>query len=276
MRIVLFGSNSSITQSLKSKLLDMHEVITLGRSNADIIVDINDISTEFKLPNQIDTIVLSSAHFGGIDFDDYLNSININIVGPLKLLDAAINAKIPHFIYISSIYSRYEFNSPLSTIYSVSKKCSEEILMQYVKDKSIKLTILRPSQIIGNYESNKLHHPFFYDILHKIKNSNDVIFYGKNNPKRNYIYIDDLSFIIYKVILMKLPGLYDCVFHVNTTYLEIANYAKEIYKSNSVIHFDDSKPDILDNVFNCDFQLYNLICYYPKTSIFSIIKKLVI
>ena len=276
MRIALFGSNSSITQSLIPLLNEDNELFTLGRSNANLIVDINNISEDFELPKNLDTLLLSSAHFGGIELEDYLNAININVIGALKLFDLAIKSDVKQFIYISSIYSHFEAKSPLSTIYSISKKCSEEILLQYAKDKKIKLAIIRPSQIIGNFESNSEHQPFFYSLLKKIKNSEDVIFYGKNNPKRNFIHIDDLSLILTKVISTKLEGVYDCAFPQNTSFLEIAHHAKALFKSKSTISFDQTKSDILDNVFEYDFHLYDLINYYPKTTILEGIEKLIL
>lgn len=276
MRIALFGSNSSITQSLIPILTEDNDLITLGRSNANLIVDINTISVDFELPKNLDTLLLSSAHFGGIEFDDYLNAININVIGALKLFDLAIKSDVKQFIYISSIYSHFEAKSPLSSIYSISKRCSEEILLQYAKDKKIKLAIVRPSQIIGNFESNRKHQPFFYSLLKKIKNSEDVIFYGKNDPRRNFIHIDDLSLILNKVISTKLEGVYDCAFPQNTSFLEIANHAIALYQSKSNIYFDGTKPDILDNVFEYDFHLYDLINYYPKTTIIQGIEKLIL
>ena len=276
MRIALFGSNSSITQSLIPLLKEDNELFTLGRSNANFIIDINNILADFELPKNLDTLLLSSAHFGGIELDDYLNAININVIGALKLFDLAIKSDVKQFIYISSIYSHFEAKSPLSTIYSLSKKSSEEILLQYAKEKNIKLVIIRPSQIIGNFESNKGHQPFFYSMLEKIKKSEDVIFYGKNDPKRNFIYIDDLCLVLKKVILAQLEGVFDCAFPLNTSFLEIANHAKALYKSKSTIYFDETKSDILDNVFEYDFHLYDLINYYPKTTIIERIEKLIL
>ena len=275
MRIALFGSNSSITKSLIPLLIEENEVFTLGRSNADIIVDLNNITKDFELPNNLDTLLLSSSHFGGNDFNDYLNAININVIGALSLFDLAIKKDVKHFIYISSIYRHFEAKSTLSNIYSISKKFSEEILLQYAKNKQTKLTIIRPTQLIGNFESNRMHQPFIYSLLRKIKNSEDIIFYGKNDPKRNFIRIEDLSSILHKVILMGLGGIYDCAFPQNTSFLEIANQAKIEFKSKSKISFDKTKPDILDNVLKYDFQLYDLINYYPKTSILDGISKLI-
>lgn len=274
MRIALFGSNSSITKSLIPLLIEDNELFTLGRSNANIIVDINTISADFELPKNLDTLLLNSAHFGGIELEDYLNAININVIGALKLFDLAIRSDVKQFIYISSIYSHFEAKSPLSNIYSISKKCSEEILLQYAKDKKIKLVIIRPTQIFGNFESNIEHQPFLYSLLKKIRNSEDVIFYGKNDPQRNFIHIEDLSIILTKVILTKLEGAFDCAFPQNTSFLKIANDAKVFYKSNSNIYFDETKPDILDNIIEYDFHLYDLINYYPQKTLTEGIEKL--
>jgi nucleoside-diphosphate-sugar epimerase len=274
MRIALFGSNSAIAQSLIPVISNGNEVMTLGRSNADIIVDLNAISAEFELPKKLDTLVLCSAHFGGSGLDDYLSALNVNVLGTLKLFDLAIKAHVKHFIFISSIYGHFEAKSSHSTIYSVTKKTAEEVLIQFSKGKRIKLTIIRPSQIIGDYDSNKVHQPFFYSLLSKIKNSEDVWFYGSHNPKRNFINIVDLCSILHRVILLKLEGVYDCVFPQNTSFLEIANHAKSIYKSRSIIAFDKTKPDIPDNTFDYDFQLYDLINYTPKMTVFEGIEKL--
>lgn len=274
MQIALFGGNSSISKSLKTLLSEHNEVVTLGRSNSDIIIDINNIPNEFKLPYNLDTIVLTSADFGGNELDDYLNAINVNVIGVLKLFDLAINSNVKHFIFISSIYTHFEAKSPLSSIYSISKKFSEEVLLHYLKDKQIKLTIIRPTQIIGNFKSNRIRQPFFYSLIQQIKDSQNVKIFGKNDPKRNFIHIDDLSSILHKVILKKLEGVYDCAFPHNTSFLEITNFAKILYQSSSEISFDKTKPDIFDNVLNYNYDLYDLINQYPKITIFEAIKEL--
>jgi len=274
MRIALFGSNSSITQDLKKVLANCNEIITLGRSNADVIVDINDIPKNFELPQELDTLVLSATHYGGHAIYDYFDAINVNVIGTLKLLNLAISANVKHFIYISSIYSHFKATDSNSSIYSISKKFSEEVLLKYADGKQIKLTIIRPTQIIGDYDSNKKNQPFLYSFLSNIKNSENIIFHGKHNPKRNFIFIRDLSIILHQVIIRQVTGVFDCAHPTNTSFLEIANYAKNIFKSRSCIFFDESKNDLSDNVLDYNYDLFNLINYIPKTSIFEAIEKI--
>jgi nucleoside-diphosphate-sugar epimerase len=144
----------------------------------------------------------------------------------------------------------------------------------YCKGKDIKLTILRPSQIYGNFESNRINQPFFYSIIQKVKNNQEVVFYGKHDPARNFIHIDDVAEIIFRVVERGIEGNFDCIFNNNITFTDIACAAKSAFKSSSRILFDDSKPDIEDNVIAINTILYDLIDYYPKITIEEGIKRL--
>src|SRR6476659_5636982 len=104
MRILLFGANSSISRSLIPYLTKFSKVITAGRSNSDIKIDLAKHS-EIKLPSGIDVLIHTAAHFGGKDIESIGNSININVIGTIELCDAAIEAGVKRFIYISSIYT---------------------------------------------------------------------------------------------------------------------------------------------------------------------------
>jgi len=94
-----------------------------------------------------------------------------------------------------------------------------------------------------------------------------VVFYGTHDPVRNFIHIDDVAEIIYKVVEKGIEGDFDCVFKDNITFTQIARAAKLAFKSNSEILFDESKPDIEDNTTQINTLLYDLIDYYPKITI---------
>lgn len=274
MKIALFGANSSICKELKPMFEKISEVTTIGRSNSDIIIDLSNTNSEIDLPNGFDAIIHTSAYFGSSNLEGIYESINVNLIGTLKLFDASIAAGIKHFIYISSIYSHLKSDSSLYSIYSLTKKWSEEVLMLYVADKDIKLTILKPSPIYGNYKSNRQHQPFFYSIIDKIKNNQNVTFYGNRDPKRNFIHIEDLCTIIFKTVIYKIGGEFDCANPKNITFIDIANAAKIVFKSNSEIIFDTSKDDITDLEIDFKYNLYELIDFQPKISIQEGINKI--
>jgi nucleoside-diphosphate-sugar epimerase len=274
MKVALVGVTSSISRSLMPLFKDKAEIITLGRKDADVIIDLNNFSEQISLDKNIDVIIHTSAHFGGITYEAISEAVMVNVQGALKMMHAAHVAEVKHFVYISSIYSNLRPSSNLYSIYSVTKRFSEEILKLYCKGKDIKLTILRPSQIYGNFESNQINQPFFYSIIQKVKNNEEVVFYGRHDPVRNFIHINDVAEIIFRVVERRIEGDFDCVFNDNITFTDIASAAKSVFRSNSRILFDGSRPDIEDNVIPINTSLYDLIDYYPKITIEEGIKRL--
>lgn len=274
MKVALVGVTSSITRALIPLFSGKAETITLGRKNADTIIDLNNHLEEIVLEKDIDVLIHTSAHFGGVTYESISEAIMVNVLGTLKMLHAANIAGVKHFVYISSIYSHLKPSSNLYSIYSETKRSSEEVMKLYCKGKDIKLTILRPSQIYGNLESIMIKQPFFYSIIQKMKNNQEVVFYGTHDPKRNFIHIDDVAEIIYKVVEKGIEGDYDCLFKDNITFTQIARAAKLAFKSHSEILFDKSKPNIEDNIIQINTLLYDLIDYYPKVTIEEGIRRL--
>jgi nucleoside-diphosphate-sugar epimerase len=267
MKVALVGVNSSISKVLIPLFSYEAEILTLGRKNADITIDLSNQNHQVFLEQGIDVMIHTSAHFGGVTYEEISDSVIVNVLGALKMMNAAFHSGVKHFIYISSIYSHLQSSSNFFNIYSVTKKFSEEILELFCKGKNIKLTILRPSQIYGNFESNRINQPFFYSIVKKVRNNEDVIFYGTHDPMRNFIHINDLAEIIYRVVKRGIEGNYDCVYNENITFTQIVHAAKLAFNSNSKIIFDKSKPDIADNVFEINTSLNDLINFYPRISI---------
>jgi nucleoside-diphosphate-sugar epimerase len=267
MKVALVGVSSSISSAIITLFSDKVEIITLGRKNADIIIDLNNQLEQVKLEKNIDVMIHTSAHFGGVTYEAISEAIMVNILGALKMIHAASLEGVKHFVYISSIYSHLSPNSNHYSIYSVTKKSSEEVLRLYCKGKNIKLTILRPSQIYGNFISNRINQPFFYSIIEKVKNNQEVVLYGTHDPLRNFIHIDDVAEIIYKVVENGVEGDFDCVFSDNITFTQIVYAAKLAFRSHSEIRFDESKPDIEDNITELNTLLYDLINYNPKITI---------
>ena len=81
MKIALFGANSSITKELKPMFEKISEVTTIGRSNADIIIDLSNTNSEIDLPNGFDAIIHTSANFGSSNLQGIFESINVNLIG---------------------------------------------------------------------------------------------------------------------------------------------------------------------------------------------------
>lgn len=266
-KVLIVGGNSSLGKELKIVLSNSFEVITAGRNGCDIQIDLKDSLEEIVLPENISVIINTAACFGGKEFIDVYDTENVNVLGTLKLCELAAKNKVCHLIHVSSIFSLLKPESEFYNIYSLSKKHSEELATYYCLKNDLPLTIIKPSQIYGVNNYFKKHQPFFYNIIEKAKNGEDVELYGKNDPLRNYIFIDDLTQIIDRIITQRIVGNYNCTYKENVTYSKIAELAINIFGSNSAVKFLTDKPNIPNNIFEYDDTLYKKIGFYPGVSI---------
>ncbi len=267
MRVLIVGGTSALGTALKQSISTIGEVITAGRTNCDIHLDLNDSPEKINLPENIDSIIHLAAKMGGSTDDEIIETINVNVLGTLKICQAAAKANVKHIVLISSIFVSLKEDSPYYGIYPISKKQSEEIAKFYCSLHNIRLTILRPSQIYGNEISFSRHQPFFYKMIELAENGEDILLYGKKDPMRNYLHIEDLKIIISRVIEMGIEGTYSCAFPFDNSYSHIGNAAIAAFGSKGKLLFLQDKPDIPDNVFAKETYLYEKIGFYPQISI---------
>ena len=90
MKVVLVGGTSSISVALKQKLSEFCEVITAGRTNCDLKIDLSDSLENIVFPSDIDVVIHTAAHFGGKSASEIIEAENINVLGTLKLCEAAV------------------------------------------------------------------------------------------------------------------------------------------------------------------------------------------
>ena len=262
--------------ALKPALSEFSEVITAGRKNCDLSLDLTDPLEKINLPNGIDVVIHTAAHFGGETAKEVSDAVNINVLGTLKLCQAAVQSNAKRFVLISSIFSSLNEKSEHYGIYALSKRQAEEVATLYCSTHSLPITILRPSQVYGNEEKYRKHQPFFYTIIDKAEKGEDIILYGSHDAQRNYIHVEDLTEIIVNVIQKKVSGVFSCTHPMDLTYSQIANAALKAFNSNATIRFLKDKPNIPDNVFERNNSLYEKINFYPSISLEQGMKKLAI
>ncbi|HLX54728.1 MAG TPA: NAD(P)-dependent oxidoreductase [Aquella sp.] len=267
MKILIVGGNSNVGISLKGALSPSNKIVTLGRKGNDLELDLNNLVGKFDLPPDFDVIIHTAAGFGVRSDEDILSTESVNVLGTLKLCQAAVQARTKHFIFISSIYTTVSNQSGHYNFYSLSKKHAEDVASLYCSLHKLPLTILRLSPLYGNMEGFKIHQPFFYLLIEKASRGEDIILFGKNDPLRNYLHIDDLVEIIKRIIVQKVFGTYSCTNINDVTYSQIAQAAFTAFNKTGRVYFDKDKPDIPDSIFEKDFSLYDSINYFPVISI---------
>src|ERR1035441_4597576 len=104
MRILIIGGTSSVGRALKEKLSEANTVVTAGREDCDIYLDLNEPVDKINFYSEFDAVVHIAAQFNGRTVKEIVETENVNVLGTLKICHAALQAKAKHFILISSIF----------------------------------------------------------------------------------------------------------------------------------------------------------------------------
>lgn len=267
MRVLVVGGNSLLARPLLPLLNSFAEVITAGRSGCDVDIDLNWRRERFNLPPDVDAVVNLAASFGGSGGKDLDSLLETNTLGPYKLAQACVKAKIPRLVQISTIFSHLEESSDLFNGYALSKKLMEELLGFYSKKNGLKLTSLRPAQIYGAGEDSRKHQPSIYRMLDQAQNDSDIVIYGSNDALRNFMHIDDVAEVISRLVELEIEGSYDCLSLSNIKLSEIGNAALKAFGSNRAVLFDDSQSDIPDNTFEISTSVFDKIGFTPRITL---------
>jgi nucleoside-diphosphate-sugar epimerase len=267
MKILIVGGNSSLAQVLKPILTQFAEVLTAGRTNCDIRLDLSDPALEIFLPDGVDVVINTAAHFGGRDADALRMSESVNVLGVLRLCQACTRLQVKQLVLVSSIFSMLDINSIFFSGYSLSKRHSEEVAQLYSKTLGLPVTIVRPSQFYGTGAAARKHQPFFTSMIDKAACGEDINLFGSRDALRNFIHVQDVAQVISLMIQRGVLGTYDCQYPDDVHYSEIAAAAIRAFNSRSRINFIKEQPDVPDNVFPIDDSLFRLINYYPQISI---------
>ncbi len=267
MTHLLFGGRSSLAQHLIPLLMTHSNVLTAGRMDCDIKADLT-TPLDFSLfPRKLDAITLTAASFGGNELSHMVNAVEVNVAGTLKVCDLARVTNCSLLTIISTSFVSLAQNSPFYSIYALSKKHCEEVAQWYCQKYNIPLLIIRPSQIYGAGDSFKKHQPFFFSILDKVANTEDVTLYGHHDPKRNYIHVEDVASAINRAVKQKLTGLYACVAPASTSYGQVTKTAIKVFNSSSKLIFLKNKPNIPDNECEIETELYEALNWFPAISL---------
>lgn len=116
-----------------------------------------------------------------------LNTMNINVMGHLNILEACREAKnIQRVVYASSAYALSEEGS----FYGISKQTSEKLSEEYYQRYGLKYTVIRYGSLYGERAS---HNNYIYNLLHDAIHSGELLYKGDGEDLREYIHAADAA-----------------------------------------------------------------------------------
>lgn len=261
--IFAIGANSTLARAVLPLLARSNHIITAGRSECDVYCDINE---EVTIPSGVDVVINFAASFGGSSDDEIMGAVQTNVLGMLRICEAANKASVAHVIAISSIFAALPKDDPQYSIYALTKRHADELVTFYAERNNLPLTILRLSRVYGDTDAFSKGQPFLYKLLDTVRQGKDITLYGNNDALRNYIHTLDLAEILTRIVDARVTGVYACTHPSDTTYSQIATIAQKLFNNGGSIIYLKDKPDVPSDIIIHNPLLYEKIKYRPAIS----------
>lgn len=268
---------SAIIRNLLSSGLPSDRIVTKTHAELDL-TDQLAVKTFFETAKP-DQVYLAAAKVGGIHANDTYPAefIYQNLMIQTNVIDAAFRSGVKKLLFLGSscIYPRLALqpmkesalltgtleatNEPYAIAKIAGIKMCESYNRQYGQSHGIDYRSVMPTNLYGsgdNYHPENSHVvPALIRRFHEAKANNlsTVVIWGTGNPKREFLYVDDMAAACTHV--MNLPkSIYDqhtesALSHINVGFgkdvsiLELAQAIAQTVGYSGSIETDDTKPD---------------------------------
>ena len=142
-------------------------------------------------PTTLKSLVINKdviIHLAAINRGENMELCKVNIMGTLSLLEAASKYAPTSKIIFASSFQVYLNDS----IYGLTKKTSEDLILNYVKKSGLKAIILRLSNVYGP-GGRPFYNSVIATFVHLIKTGQTLKINGDGSAKRDFIYVDDAA-----------------------------------------------------------------------------------
>jgi UDP-glucose 4-epimerase len=204
-KILVFGGFGFLGHYLVNELLNRGYQVTVAdiheneKFEGDITYIKCDITSKENVKNVFKTkqfdFVYNLAGFANLDtaIKYPIETIQLNVIGNMHILEECVKNNISRFVYASSAYAM----SNKGSFYGISKLASEKIVEEYLKKYSLPFTILRYGSV---YSERSYDNNYIYNLVKSAVLEGEINHNGDGNELREYIHAADASKLSVDVI----------------------------------------------------------------------------
>ncbi len=221
-----------------------HEVVIYDRRNSKylredqkiIIGELSELEKLEEVVKQVEVVFhLAGVADIGVCASNPIDTVNVNILGTVNLLEICKNNNIKRFVFASSAYvfSQYGY------FYKVSKKACEEYIENYNILYGLEYTILRYGSVYGLRadEGNSIR-----KILKSALNDNKIVYNGTGEETREYINVLDVARYSVEILDEKFKNISVIMTgNYSLKYKDLLEMVNEILGGNIEIEYKENK-----------------------------------
>lgn len=203
-RVLVFGGNGFLGQYLVAELTergyitDVADLLEIDNFKGSSFFSV-DIMNEKKVHDTISggkyDYVYNLAGFANLDnaIDHPKETIELNVIGNINIMEGCLKGGIKRFIYASSAYAM----SNKGSFYGISKLASEKLIEEYKRRHNLSFTILRYGSV---YSELPFDNNYIYKLIEKAVNEKEIHHNGSGQELREYIHASDAAKLSVDVI----------------------------------------------------------------------------
>ncbi len=269
MRVLIVGGRSFIGRRIFERLSVGNQVTRAGRGGRGAGVDLHldlaapgPIGVEHGL-DAFDAIVHCAGSFGGNDPDGSLENELVNAEGAQKVGHLAARTHCRVVINVSTISMFADGGGMPVDSYGLSKRHGQHNLEQVCDAAGIRLCCLCPGGVYDERGEGRVHQPLFYRILECARRGEDFPLYGRADPLRNFIFVEELVTIVERALAGEVAGTYAVLFPTDYRVREIAELAFQIFGRGGRVVAREEMPDLRAIYLPHDGEIYRLLGFRP-------------
>ena len=295
-RIIITGANGFIGSSLMEKMLidgyqdiialDIKEAANKPKSIRQIIGDFSDAKLLAEILRTDDITIHLACPTIPSTSEQYLDmDIKTNILGTIKLIQAAVEKKCYKLIFFSSGGTIYgdQGREPIGedacpqpqNLHGVMKYTIENYLRAFNKLYGLDYLIVRPSNPYGRQTETGKNQGIIDVFIDKIKKNEDLVIWGDGRIVRDYIHIDDLAECVSLLIKKNIRNeTVNIGTGIGASVNELLEIIKTVSGKSLSINYEESREfDLKYNVLNIK-KAEALTGWRPKINLKNGITKL--
>lgn len=264
--------NATITSRyLNSSISSNFRILNLDLNNYDKI-------SEMLNNKKFDIVIyLGGSTASSTSYSCYDQELNNNIIPLTNILNAFKTSTIKKLVYFSSggaVYgSSYKLrqsendNLRPKSPYGLIKKRSEEIIRKILYNQENRYLIIRPSNPYGKYQDPLGVQGIIPKFMLLSSRGKKLPLYGNGEIVRDFIYIEDLIDLTYKIIQIDLYGIFNIGSGEGLSISGLISKIINLYNQGSSIeYFPPINTDVKHSILN----IRKLESYINLSSLVSI------